>query len=247
MAVGDFVAHQEVLDSALRLLACRIQALEVVDVDGSGAQIVASDGDLARWTIQASQGWSQLLSTTPAASAAELARSLPNNRAMVERGLKMRSVFDFGGTEAAVWGLLAAEPMARDVYFAGFAPVLMRLVDYRFVLMSGPPDTRSILRLSSPVAVEAALGYWQAVSAHARPCRDVEGPGESRPTVRQTLILELLRRGDTDTQIGSLLSISTRTVQSEVASLMARYGAVSRFALGFEYALASRFGPSAER
>ncbi|WP_408897928.1 helix-turn-helix transcriptional regulator [Nocardioides sp. R1-1] len=248
MPVGDFVAHQEVLDAALRLLACRIQALEVVDVAGSGAEIVASDGELARWTIRQSQRWSHLLSTTPAASASELARSLSNNRAMVERGLRMKSVFDLGGTEAAVWGLLAAEPGSQDIYFASFAPVLMRIVDYRFVLMSGPVGTRSILRLSSPTAVEAALGYWRAVAAHARPCRDLDGAGEpSRPTVRQTLILELLRRGDTDTQIGSLLSISTRTVQSEVAALMARYGAGSRFALGFAYALDSHRGPAADR
>lgn len=254
MAAGDFIAHQAVLDSALRLLACRVQALEVVDVAGSGAVIVASGGDLARWTVRASQDWTELLSTSPAGAVTDLARSLPNNRAMVDRGLRMRSVFDLGSTEPALWELLAAEPGADELYFASFAPVLMRVVDYRFVLMAGPPGTRSILRMSSPAAVEAALVHWQAVFAHARPCTAVDGPGRpgrslrpSRPSARQTLILELLRRGDTDTQIASILSLSTRTVQSEVAALMERYDAASRFALGYEYAVASRLDPSTGR
>jgi len=251
MAAGDFIAHQAVLDSALRLLACRVQALEVVDVAGSGAVIVASGGDLARWTVRASQEWTELLSTSPAGAVTDLARSLPNNRAMVDRGLRMRSVFDLGSTEPALWELLAAEPGADELYFASFAPVLMRVVDYRFVLMAGPPGTRSILRMSSAAAVEAALVHWQAVFAHARPCTAVDGPGRSsrssRPSARQTLILELLRRGDTDTQIASILSLSTRTVQSEVAALMERYDAASRFALGYEYAVASRLDPPTGR
>ena len=251
MAAGDFIAHQAVLDSALRLLACRVQALAVVDVAGSGAVIVASGGDLARWTVRASQEWTELLSTSPAGAVTDLARSLPNNRAMVDRGLRMRSVFDLGSTEPALWELLAAEPGADELYFASFAPVLMRVVDYRFVLMAGPPGTRSILRMSSAAAVEAALVHWQAVFAHARPCTAVDGPGRSsrlsRPSARQTLILELLRRGDTDTQIASILSLSTRTVQSEVAALMERYDAASRFALGYEYAVASRLDPPTGR
>jgi DNA-binding CsgD family transcriptional regulator len=235
----DFVAQQAVLDSALRLLTHRTQALERVAAEGPSpeASIVVAGGDLARWTVSASRSWSTLLSTRPSATVMDLARSLPNNRAMVDRGLKMRSVFDWGGTEPPLWDLLAAEPNAESIYFASFAPVLMRVIDYEVVLLSGPPATRSILRLSSPAAVESALLYWNEVFAHAQPCRS--GNAVTHRTLlstRQALILELLRRGDTDPQISSILTVSLRTVQSEVAKLMRVYDASSRFALGYAYA-----------
>ncbi|MBO9521089.1 MAG: hypothetical protein J7518_06080 [Nocardioidaceae bacterium] len=91
------MVHQEVLDSALRLLAYRKQALDVVDVAGSGSSIVASGGDLTRWTMRAARSWTSLLATTPVTSVTALARTMPNNRELTQHGLKMRSVFDFGG------------------------------------------------------------------------------------------------------------------------------------------------------
>lgn len=234
---GDFVAHQEVLDSALRLLACRRQALAVVDADGSGSSIVASGDDLARWTMRAARSWTSLLATTPVTSVAALVRTLPNNRVLTQHGLKMHSVFDFGGAESPVWGLLGAEPDADEIYFVSFAPLMMRIVDYRYVLMPGPSDVPSILRMSDPAALEAALVHWKTLFAHAIPCGAVKSPGPApRLSARQTLIVEQLRRGDTDTQIASSLSLSTRTIQSEVAIVMARYGVTSRFALGYAYA-----------
>lgn len=234
---GDVTVHQEVLDSALRLLTCRRRALEVVDVKGSGSTVVASGGDLTRWTMLAARNWTSLLATTPVTSVTALARTIPNNRALTQHGLKMQSVFDFGGAESPVWGILAAEPDADDTYFASFAPLMMRIVDRRHVLMSGPSDTPSILRMSTPAALEAALGHWETLFAHAIPCSAVNGPRhQQRLSARQTLIMEQLRRGDTDAQIAASLSLGTRTIQAEVASVMSRYGVTSRFALGYAYA-----------
>ncbi len=240
----DVDVQQEVLDSALRLLAYRRQALEVVDVAGSGSTIVASGGDLSQWTMRSAWSWTSLLSTTPVTSVTALARSVPNNRALIEHGLKMRSVFDVAGSESPAWVFLAAEPDADTTYFASFAPLFMRIVDHRYVLMPGPSDRPSILRMSAPAALEAALVYWNTLFAHAIPSSAVSG--SRRPVhlpARQTLIIEQLTRGHTDAQIASSLSLSTRTIQSEIASLMARYGVTSRFALGFAYASGPPPGP----
>lgn len=237
--LGNLEVHQEVAFSALPLLACRKQALEVVDVPGSGSSIVATGVDnLNRWSMNAARSWSSLLSATPATSVTRLARSVAHNRRLVERGLKMQSVFDFGDSDSDAWPFLAAaQPDAAEVYFASFAPVTMRIVDYRFVLMQGPIETPSILRMSTPAALEAALLHWNTLFAHAVPCTEVSDPQHASPlTARQTLIIEQLRRGSTDAQIAASMSVSTRTVQSEVASVMARYGVTSRFALGYAYA-----------
>lgn len=243
---GDFNVHQEVLDSALRLLALRRQALRVADTKGSGVSIVASGGDLTRWTMRAARTWTSLLATTPVMSVAALARTVSNNRELTQRGLKMKSVFDFGGAESPAWRLLAAEPDADEIYFASFAPLLMRIVDGRHVLVPGPSETPSILRMSTPPALEAALAHWDTLFAHAVPCGAVNDARQPpRLPTRQTLILEQLRRGRTDAHIAANLSVSTRTIQSEVARLMARYGVASRFALGYAYAAwcARREGP----
>ena len=53
---------------------------------------------------------------------------------------------------------------------------------------------------------------------------------------RQRLIVSLLADGASDTQIARRLYIGQRTVQREVAALMALVGAASRFALGAEAA-----------
>ena len=53
---------------------------------------------------------------------------------------------------------------------------------------------------------------------------------------RQTLIVGMLAEGASDTQIARRLYIGQRTVQREVAALMALVGAASRFALGAEAA-----------
>lgn len=237
MSPGDFVTHQEVLDSALRLLAYRKQALDVVDVGGSGSSIVAAGGDLTWWTMRAARSWTTLLATTPVTSVTALARTLSNNRELTQHGLKMQSVFDFGGADSPVWALLAAEPDADETYFVSFAPLMMRIVDHRHVLMPGPSDTPSILRMSDPAALEAALVHWNTLITHAIPASAVNAARRpQRFSARQTLIMEQLRRGDTDAQIASNLSLSLRTIQSEVASVMSRYGVTSRFALGYAYA-----------
>ncbi|MEV0646536.1 helix-turn-helix transcriptional regulator [Phytomonospora sp. NPDC050363] len=53
---------------------------------------------------------------------------------------------------------------------------------------------------------------------------------------RQRLIVGMLAEGASDTQIARRLYIGQRTVQREVAALMAVVGAASRFALGAEAA-----------
>ncbi|GIG69853.1 LuxR C-terminal-related transcriptional regulator [Phytomonospora endophytica] len=81
------------------------------------------------------------------------------------------------------------------------------------------------------------------VTAAATVARGQE-PGERqsfregvRLNERQTLIVGMLAEGASDTQIARRLYIGQRTVQREVAALMALVGAASRFALGAEAAL----------
>lgn len=74
------------------------------------------------------------------------------------------------------------------------------------------------------------------VAERERPA-ERRGFGEGvRLNERQTLIVGMLAEGASDTQIARRLYIGQRTVQREVAALMALVGAASRFALGAEAA-----------
>lgn len=234
----DYVAQQLVLDSALRLLACRSQALDDLRHGRGNAGetgIVSTGPDLTAWTMRESHKWRELLSTRPVTSALDLSRSLPNNRQLLANGLRMRSVFDHGGTEPDALRLLTGE-QSDHTYFIGLAPLQMRIVDGTSVLLNGAPGTTSILRLSSTQAVSAAMTHWDAVLSHAHPCDALKPSAVSALSSRQLMTLELLKRGSTDRTIAATLGVSVRTVQNEVTALMELYDVRSRFALGYEYA-----------
>ena len=189
--------------------------------------------------MRASRQWRHLLSTRPATTGTQLSESLPNNRARVAEGLQMVSVFDHDGTDTAARALLAGE--SDGVYYLGYAPVQMRLVDRREVLVHGPQGERggSILSLTAPAALDAAWAYWHAVMDTATACVGAAPQLESF-TDRQHRVLELLSRDVGDERIAEALGVSVRTVRYEVAAVMEVLGVRARFAAGFAYAEARR-------
>ncbi|WP_083701930.1 helix-turn-helix transcriptional regulator [Tersicoccus sp. Bi-70] len=231
------IARQRVLDAALGVQESRHRALATLDgaETGPGVHLVAR-GDLSSWTLTASATWRHLLSTRSAATAEQLMRSLPNNRRRCAAGLTMISVFDHESTEQAARRLLEAEP--PGAYFYAYAPVQIKIVDRRSVLLQGPTEAGmgSLLELTDDRAVSAAWSYWRALMATAVPCRGAAHP--PRLTDRQVQILELLRLDATDERIGRLLGLSVRTVRTDIGAAMAALGVRSRFAAGYAFAMA---------
>ncbi|MEH0111337.1 helix-turn-helix transcriptional regulator [Tersicoccus sp. MR15.9] len=231
------IARQRVLDAALGVQECRHRALSALDGEDTapGVRLVAR-GDLTSWTLAASSTWRHLLSTRSAATSEQLLRSLPNNRRRCAAGLTMISVFDHESTDAAARRLLEAEP--PGAYFYAYAPVQIKIVDRRSVLLQGPTEagTGSLLEIADDRTVTAAWSYWRALMATAVPCRGVADP--PRLTDRQVQILELLRLDATDDRISRLLGLSVRTVRTDIGAAMAALGVRSRFAAGFAFAMA---------
>jgi DNA-binding CsgD family transcriptional regulator len=239
MFVTDLNQRQSVLDAAAGLLAVRRASIAALGTQ-HGAETVrlVARGDrlsLGSWTMRQSIRWRQLLSTRPAVTGETLVRSLPNNRDICARGLRMTSVFDHESTDEAARALLEHEPLAA--YHFAYAPVQMRIVDRREVLLEGPQqgDCSSILSLTSTVALGAAFRYWQTVTQTSAPCR-LTSRDAGRLTDRQRAVMELLREGMTDERIGEVLGVCLRTVRTEVGRVMALLGVRSRFAAGFAYA-----------
>jgi DNA-binding CsgD family transcriptional regulator len=246
MAGMDFDQRQDVLDALVGLLAVRQAAIGTLGTDRAVGRVrIVATGDrkaLGTWTMQQSHRWRHLLSTRPGVSGEGLARSLPNNRYICGRDLRMVSIFDYDSTEEPARVMLDREPL--PVYRFAYAPAQMRIVDRREVLLEGPRDSErsSIISLTSPVAIRAAARYWNAVLQTSTPCR-CGLPGPELLADRQRAVLELLRRGMTDDRIAEVLGISVRTVRTEVGRAMETLDVRSRFAAGYAYArLAGRVG-----
>lgn len=226
-------ARQAVLDAAavLQVRRSEVAALagrgEAPDVDIVGIR----PEDVNGWMMEASADWRELFSVRPAATATQLRVSLPRNRALVEDGLRMVSIFDADALDLDARLLLANEPVGR--YRFSVAPVQMKIVDRRYVLLQGPviDGEASVMAVSSGPCLEAAWGYWQASLASSFPVPEEVGTlGDL--TARQQQVVALMATGLGDEAIAVSLGVSVRTVRSDVAALLDTLGVKTRFAAG---------------
>jgi DNA-binding CsgD family transcriptional regulator len=227
--------RQAVLDAAALLQVRRSEAAALLARGRlPGGEVVAVGGEAVnRWLAEGVTTWRELLSVRPAATTAQLRASLPANRAVVERGVHMVSLFDHDATEPGARVLLAGEP--PGTYLFTVAPVQMKIVDRRFVLLQGPTvdGQGSVMAVETPACLEAAWRYWRAALAAAFPVdRVVRGP--IRLTPRQRQVVALLASDLADEAIAASLGVSVRTVRSDIAALLDALGVRSRFAAGLQ-------------
>lgn len=236
------------MDAVTPLQARRMSAaaaLETRDVV-QGARVVARGSRIETWLRSESPSWSELRSIRVSAAEPDLAISLPHNRSCVARGLRMVSVFDYGGVTPGGRELLASE--VDGLYLFAYAPLQMKVVNMRTVLLQGPfrEDEPTVMALTDPATIEAAVRYWRAVIGTAVPCRPMRAapPGLSP---RQHQVLALLGQDLSDERVASVLGVSIRTVRSDVARALRTLGVGSRFAAGVEYAALSTRSVMPER
>lgn len=230
--------RQAVLDAAAVLQVRRSETAALVAQRAlPGVEIVERGFDgINRWFREASAEWQELLSMRSAGTAVRLRASLPNNRAQLERGLKMISIFDVYGLEPGARVLLANEP--TGTYLLSVAPVQMKIVDRQFVLLQGPviEGEPSVMAVSSARCLDAAWRYWEAAVNTSFPAGDgMSTLGDLTPRQRQ--VVALMSTGLGDEAIADSLGVSVRTVRSDVAVLLDALGVRTRFAAGIRLQL----------
>jgi len=229
--------RQRVLDAAARLQLQRSDLAAAV-ARGEQRELVVGRGydGVNRWMFSEISRWRELHSIRPAGTAAQLRVSLPHNRAQVARGLKMFSIFAADGMDVEARLLLANETSGE--YLLSVAPVQMKIVDRKAVLLDGPmlDGEVTVLRSTAQPVLEAAWRYWDAAAACALPVDDGLGRfGEI--TERQQQIVALLAGGANDDAIAAALGVSVRTVRSDVAGILDTLGVRTRFAAGMRLQL----------
>ncbi|QKE82547.1 helix-turn-helix transcriptional regulator [Arthrobacter sp. NEB 688] len=221
------------LDAGMALWAERTRlCAELAEGGSSECRIGAVGNDVNEWLTADAVGWSHLLSVRPTATPAQLRMSLPGNRALVERGLQMVSVFDYERLDDECRRMLVEEPVG-DYLFA-VADIQMKVIDHERVLLEGPTvDGRfSVLEVRSARVLEQAMRYWNTVLVSAFEC------GRERAELgwlseRQQRVVGLMQTGMTDEAIARQLHVSVRTVRSEVAHVLETLQVRSRFSAGF--------------
>ena len=124
------------------------------------------------------------------------------------------------------------------MYRFSVAPVQMKIVDRRYVLLQGPviDGEPSVMAVSSGPCLEAAWRYWHASLGSSFPA--LEGVGTlSDLTARQRQVVALMATGIGDEAIAASLEVSVRTVRSDVAALLDLLGVKTRFAAGIRLQL----------
>jgi len=232
------VARQAVLDAAA-VLQVRRSEVAAMAARGKAQDVVIigrSAGEVNGWMKASSPEWRELLSVRPAATSTQLRVTLPHNRTLVADGLRMVSIFDADGLELDARLLLASEPAGQ--YRFSVAPVQMKIVDRRYVLLQGPviDGVASVMAVSSGPCLEAAWRYWHASLGSSFPA--LEGVGTlSDLTPRQRQVVALMATGIGDEAIAASLEVSVRTVRSDVAALLDLLGVKTRFAAGIRLQL----------
>ena len=223
--------RQAVLDAAAVLQVRRSEtAALVAQRELPDAEIVERGYDrINTWLLEATTGWRELLSVRPAGTTAQLRGSLPNNRVLVKRGLRMVSIFDVDGLEPEARILLANEP--AGTYLLSVAPVQMKIVDRRFVLLQGPEidGEPTVMAVSSGRCLDAAWRYWEAAIKTSFPAGDRINTLRDL-TPRQRQVVALMSTGLGDEAIADSLGVSVRTVRSDVAVVLDALGVRTRFA-----------------
>lgn len=191
---------------------------------------------------QAAGSWRTLESIRHSGTVRQLTTSLPNNAYFVEHGLRMTSVWNYSGLDPDARLILSGED--PSVYFFGFAPLQMKIIDGNRVLLDGPiiRGDATVIEVRDDACLAAARGYWDAVVTTMYPC-EAETAALADLSLRQRRIVTLMLTSSSDDEIARKLGVSVRTVRADIAAVLDLLDAPTRFVAGLR--LRERLGVTA--
>lgn len=241
----DGANRQRVRDAALPVEMLRANILPgVADgrmPDAVVAQFPVGSAEMIAWVVDRCRKVDELLSVSHAHGKIERYRpSFAANRELVERGVRMLSLFDVAALSDSVAELIIDSP-GMPYYFA-YGPIPIKVFDRKSVMLEGPvvAGTQSVMVVSRPDVTAAALRYVKTVKEFAVPAQTFATGSVKGLTQRQHAIAKLLSDNLTDEAIAELLGVSVRTVRHDVARLLESLGASTRFSAGLRYAQLGR-------
>ncbi|MEU6492243.1 LuxR C-terminal-related transcriptional regulator [Streptomyces sp. NPDC046984] len=167
---------------------------------------------------------------------ANMAASRPLNRRLLERGVKMRTIYldsirrDPPTMAHAEW----LESLGAQIRTAPTLPNRVIVVDRRMALVAA--DNRNTgtgaVVIENPGTVTLMCALFESVWQSATPLGVNSRATPGGLTKQQREVLRMMAQGCTDESIANSLGVSARTVRRIVAGLLGELGARSRFQAG---------------
>jgi DNA-binding CsgD family transcriptional regulator/sugar-specific transcriptional regulator TrmB len=210
---------------------------------GDAERLIGLDAIGAKLELLAKDARTECLSVMPggAQSAASLEASRPLDEAALERGVDVQTLYqDSVRNDQATYAY--AQWLTRQggqVRTAALLPPRMVIVDRHTVLVPiDPADTRAgALCTTEPAIVASLLAVYDQAWACAVPLgADRTRDDETGLSGTERDILLLLGQGLTDEAAAKRLGLGLRTISRQMAGLMERLGAASRFEAGLKAA-----------
>jgi DNA-binding NarL/FixJ family response regulator len=191
----------------------------------------------------------EVLSLHPggAQSPESIRASLPLDRRALRRGVAMRAVYLHSAmADPMTWAYMqevAAE--GADIRIASQLPTRLTLIDRAVAVVPAEQEAPagSALVITGTGVIGALAAFFEQAWASARPLRlhDDEVPvvfaaGEQQPSTNDRQLLRLLSLGLKDEAVARHLGVSVRTTRRQIADLLLRLEASSRFQAGIQAA-----------
>ncbi|MER5726896.1 LuxR C-terminal-related transcriptional regulator [Streptomyces sp. NPDC002138] len=176
-----------------------------------------------------------------ALSEASLEASRPLDQRALSRGIEMRSVYQ-DSTRNDPTTLAYARWLTEQGAQVRTSPLLPpRLLVFDRTVAVVPIDPQNsrlgALCTSAPGIVASLVSLFEQTWESAVPLgADRPRPSDTRPTTAELELLKLLASGMTDETAAKRLGVSLRTVRRQMAALMERLHATSRFEAGLKAA-----------
>ncbi|MCX5192875.1 LuxR C-terminal-related transcriptional regulator [Streptomyces sp. NBC_00249] len=181
---------------------------------------------------------SEILGFVPAGaqSAANLEASRPLDSAVLDRNVRMRTIYlesivnDRPTMDYARWLVESG----AEVRTAAVLPPRMVIYDRKTAIVPLDPETTraGAMLLHSTGVVSALCDLFEQVWKASMPLDAAVAEQEEELTAQEAAILQLLADGHTDDTIARKLGVSVRTSRRITAKLTAQLGAKSRFQAG---------------
>ncbi|MFC9815908.1 helix-turn-helix domain-containing protein [Streptomyces virginiae] len=213
-----------------------------IEID-QAERLVGLDAIQNRLEILTRELSQECMSIIPGAAQSQrsMEASRPLDEAAMARGVHLRAVYQDSARHDGPTLAYAKWTTERGglVRTSALLPPRMLIFDRRVALVPIDPENskRGALCTSAPGIVASLVSLFQQTWETSVPLgNDHRSPGEDSISAGDRDLLRLLASGMTDEAAGKRLGVSMRTVRRQMASLMERLNASSRFEAGLKAA-----------
>jgi hypothetical protein len=168
--------------------------------------------------------------------AAIMAAAAKRDGAALERGVKMRTLYQHSARRSAVTHKYVAAVTARGAEVRTLDEFFNRLIviDRRIAVIPAQEDLRSAIAIREPSVVDYLVDIFERTWERARPFTNRETSMMRDIAAEQrAMTIRMLIEGHADPTSAKRLGVSPRTYAGYVADLKAEYEAETRFQLGY--------------